>query len=74
MGQKVNPIGLRVSVTKEWRSRWYAERKKEIGDLLHEDLIIRDTVKTRLRDAAVPDIRIERYANRARRDSRVFAL
>lgn len=66
MGQKVNPIGLRVAVTKDWRSRWFAEKKRDIGDLLHEDLKIRETVKSRLRDAAVPDIRIERYANRAR--------
>lgn len=66
MGQKVNPIGLRVTVTKQWKSRWFAEKKKDIGDLLHEDLLIRDVVKKRLRDAAVPDIRIERYANRAR--------
>ena len=48
MGQKVNPTGLRVSVTKDWRSRWYADRKQDIGDLLHEDLLIRNTVKQRL--------------------------
>ena len=66
MGQKVNPIGLRVAVTKDWRSRWFAERKRDIARLLHEDLKIRDIVKSRLREAAVPDIRIERYANRAR--------
>lgn len=66
MGQKVNPIGFRVSVTKDWRSRWYADRKDVIGDLVHEDLLIRQKVKDRLRDAAVPEVRIERYANRAR--------
>ena len=66
MGQKVNPIGMRVTVTKQWQSRWYAERRNEIGTLLHEDLQIRRTVKNRLRDAAVPEIQIERYANRAR--------
>lgn len=66
MGQKVNPIGLRVTVTKQWKSRWFAEKKQEIGDLLHEDLKIRELVKSRLREAAVPEIRIERYANRAR--------
>lgn len=65
MGQKVNPIGLRVSVNKDWRSRWFAD-KKEYGALLHEDLRIRDLVKRRLKDAAVPDVIIERYANRAR--------
>ena len=66
MGQKVNPIGLRVTVTKQWKSRWFAEKKREIGELLHEDLKIRELVKSRLREAAVPEIRIERYANRAR--------
>lgn len=65
MGQKINPIGLRVAVTKDWRSRWFAN-KKEFGDLLGEDIKIRDLVKSRLRDAAVPEVTIERYANRAR--------
>ena len=66
MGQKVNPIGFRVTVTKQWKSRWFAEKKREFGDLLHEDIKIRELVKSRLREAAVPDLRIERYANRAR--------
>lgn len=65
MGQKVNPVGFRVSVNKDWRSRWYAE-KRQFGDLLHEDLRIRDLVKRKLKDAAVPEVWIERYANRAR--------
>jgi small subunit ribosomal protein S3 len=65
LGQKVNPIGFRVSVKKDWRSRWFAD-KKQFGDLLHEDIRIRDLVKKRLKDAAVPEIIIERYANRAR--------
>lgn len=65
MGQKVNPIGLRVTVKKDWRSRWFAN-KKEYGNLLHEDLKIRKIVKQRLKDAAIPEILIERYANRVR--------
>lgn len=65
MGQKVNPIGLRVAVTKRWRARWYAG-KKEYGPLLHEDIKIRAMVAKRLKDAAVADVLIERYANRAR--------
>lgn len=65
MGQKINPNGLRVSVNKDWRSRWFAG-KKEFGDLLHEDIEIRKMVKSRLKDAAVPEVIIERYANRAR--------
>lgn len=65
MGQKINPIGFRITVNKDWRSRWYAENKN-YGDLLHEDLKMRAIVKERLKDAAVPRIQIERYANRAR--------
>jgi len=65
LGQKVNPIGLRVTVNKNWRSRWYAE-KKVFGDCFHEDLKIRDMVKRRLENAAVPEVLIERYANRVR--------
>jgi small subunit ribosomal protein S3 len=65
LGQKVNPIGFRMAVHKSWKSRWYAE-KKEYGNLQHEDLLIRDMVRSRLKDAAVADMEIERYANRAR--------
>lgn len=65
MGQKVNPIGLRVAVDKDWRSRWFA-RKKEFGGLLIEDLKIRDLVRKRLEHASVPEVLIERYANRVR--------
>jgi len=65
LGQKVNPIGMRVSVNKNWGSRWYAN-KKDFGNLLHEDLKIRKEIKSRLKEAAVSDVFIERYANRAR--------
>jgi len=65
MGQKVNPVGFRVSVTKDWLSKWYAE-KKDYAPLLLEDIKIRDIVKKKLQSAAVPKITIERYANRAR--------
>ncbi len=65
MGQKVNPIGLRVAVTKNWRSRWYAG-KKEFGGLLKEDELIRNVIKRQLKDGAIAEIGIERYANRAR--------
>lgn len=65
MGQKVNPIGFRVAVTKDWLSKWYAD-KKDFAPLLLEDIKIRDIVKKKLASAAVPKITIERYANRAR--------
>jgi small subunit ribosomal protein S3 len=65
LGQKINPIGLRIAVTKAWKSRWFAD-KKTCGTLLMEDLKIRDLVKKRLDAAAVAEIIIERYANRVR--------
>jgi small subunit ribosomal protein S3 len=65
VGQKVNPIGFRLPVTKDWRSRWFA-RKADFGNLLLEDLEIRDFVKTELQSAAVSRIDVERFANRLR--------
>lgn len=65
MGQKTNPIGLRIAVTKEWRSKWYAD-KKDYGKLLTEDRKIRDLLKKKLESASVPKILIERAATRCR--------
>ena len=65
MGQKTNPIGLRVAVTHDWRSKWYAE-KKEFGKLLNEDRLIREVLKKKLEAASVPRILIERAATRCR--------
>lgn len=65
MGQKTNPVGFRVSVTKDWLSKWYAD-KKDYAPLLLEDIKIREFVKKKLETAAVSKITIERYANRAR--------
>ena len=65
MGQKTNPIGLRLAVNKDWRSKWYAD-KKEFGKLLAEDREIRDLLKKKLESASVPKILIERAANRCR--------
>jgi small subunit ribosomal protein S3 len=65
VGQKVNPIGFRIPVTKNWQSRWFA-RKKDFGVLLQEDLRIRDRVKGQLKNAAVSKVTIERFANRVR--------
>ncbi len=65
MGQKTNPIGLRVGVNRDWRSKWYAG-KKEFGKLLSEDRSIRDILKKKLESASVPRILIERAATRCR--------
>src|SRR5438034_5684854 len=65
MGQKTNPIGLRIAVNKDWRSKWYAD-KKEFGKLLTEDRQIRELLKKKLESASVPQIRIERAASRCR--------
>ena len=65
MGQKVNPIGFRIPITKDWQSRWFA-RKADFGPMLQEDLRIRDFVKNQLRQAAVSKVVIERFANRIR--------
>ena len=65
MGQKVNPIGFRIALDKQWRSRWFSN-KKQFGELLAEDLMIRKFVKDRLPEAGVAKTVIERYANRVR--------
>jgi len=65
MGQKTNPIGLRIAVNKDWRSKWYAG-KKDFGNLLAEDYKIRSILKKKLEGASVPKIVIERAATRCR--------
>lgn len=62
MGQKVSPIGLRVGIIRDWESKWYAD--KDFGDLLMEDVRIREYLKAKLKDSAVSRIEIERAANR----------
>ena len=58
MGQKTNPIGFRLGVTKQWRSRWYAHR--DFPALIKEDELLRKYLKARLANAAIADITIER--------------
>ncbi len=65
MGQKVNPIGFRLPVTREWHSRWFAP-KKDFGRLLTEDNEIRRYLNKKLESASVPKVRIERAASRCR--------
>lgn len=65
MGQKVHPYGFRLGVIKDWKGRWYAN-KKEYADLLHEDLLIRHYIKQRFFTAGVSTIELERAANRVK--------
>ncbi len=65
MGQKVNPIGLRLGVNRTWDSRWFAA-KDEYAKLLHEDIKIRSFLEKRLVQAGVSRIIIERPAKKAR--------
>jgi small subunit ribosomal protein S3 len=58
MGQKVNPVGLRVGINRNWESRWYAD--KEFATYLHEDIKIRKYLDKKLYDAAISTIEIER--------------
>lgn len=62
MGQKINPIGMRVGVIRDWESKWYAE--KDYATLLHEDLKVREYIEKRLADASVSKVEIERATNR----------
>ncbi|WP_338471339.1 30S ribosomal protein S3 [Niallia sp. XMNu-256] len=62
MGQKVNPIGMRIGVIRDWESRWYAG--KDYADLLHEDLKVREYIAKRLSESSVSKVEIERAANR----------
>ena len=63
MGQKVNPIGLRVGVIRDWDARWYAN-DKDFATLLHEDLKIRDYINNKFKRASVSRVEIERAKNR----------
>ncbi|MBK9361231.1 MAG: 30S ribosomal protein S3 [Rubrivivax sp.] len=65
MGQKIHPTGFRLSVTRAWASRWFATNRNFAG-MLAEDLQVRDYLKTKLKNAAVSRILIERPAKNAR--------
>ena len=64
MGQKVNPIGLRLGINRTWDSRWYADAN--FSTLLHEDLRIRKFLRERLKQAGASKVVIERPAKKAR--------
>ena len=64
MGQKVNPIGLRVGINRTWDSRWYANTG-EYGRLLHEDMRLRQHIMKMQRQAGISKVVIERHIENA---------
>ena len=64
MGQKVHPIGIRLGITKDWSSRWYADSRTFPG-YVEQDFRVREFLKDKLKDASVSRIQIERPAKKA---------
>lgn len=65
MGQKINPIGFRLGITRECESRWFV-RKQDYAQFLHEDIRIRDLIKRKYQHAGIARIDIERAGNRCK--------
>ncbi len=65
MGQKVHPIGLRLGITSDWQSKWFAD-KKNYAKTLHEDLKIRNFIKEKYKAAGISKILIERLGEKLR--------
>ena len=65
MGQKINPVGLRLQVNRTWESRWFAN-SKEYGDLLHEDIEIRKFIKKNCAQSGISRVIIERPHKKCR--------
>src|SRR6516164_3403811 len=63
MGQKVNPLGIRLGITREWTSKWYAG-KKAFPALVHNDFRVREFLKGKITDASVSRVNIERAAKK----------
>ncbi len=63
MGQKVHPVGFRIAINEDWRSRWYAN-KKTFATLLNEDFRIRRFIKDGYKSAMIPRIEIMRQSNK----------
>jgi len=65
MGQKVNPIGFRLGITQDWKSKWFAD-KKRYGKLLHEDIAIRKFIEEKYKAAGISNVIIERLGEKLR--------
>src|SRR3569833_3019108 len=63
MGQKVNPYGIRLGITRDWMSKWYAS-KKQFPTNVHTDFRVRQFLTERLKDASVSRVAIERAAKK----------
>ncbi len=63
MGQKVNPVGIRLGITRDWTSKWYAS-SKNFPAFLHTDYVVREFLKKRLVEASISRIQIERAARK----------
>lgn len=64
MGQKVHPIGIRLGITKEWSSKWYADSQSYAGNV-YQDHLVREFLKKKLKEASISRIQIDRPAKRA---------
>jgi small subunit ribosomal protein S3 len=64
MGQKVNPVGIRLGITRDWASKWYAD-SKQFPDYVHGDFRVREFLTAKLKEASVSRINIERPARKA---------
>jgi small subunit ribosomal protein S3 len=63
MGQKVNPIGIRLGITRDWSSKWYAATRN-FPSFVHTDFVVRELLKKKLAEASVSRIQIERAARK----------
>ena len=65
MGHKVHPIGIRLGISKDWNSKWFAN-KRQYGQYLAADLKVREMLRKKLAQAGISKILIERPSNTAR--------
>ncbi len=65
MGQKVNPVGIRLGITKTWNSKWYAD-KKDYSALLQEDIRIQEYIKSHMKHAGIARMEVERAAQKVK--------
>ena len=63
MGQKVNPLGIRLGITRDWSSKWFAS-KRQFPQLVHTDFRVREFLKKKLADASVSRVQVERAAKK----------